>query len=87
MIRGFALKVTYNDAGAGGGGLIGYRGALPTILENVKVRGMTNCRREDGLSRKFMDGVMNRNRPSLLGNEPWCYESTLLSVSPWRFGT
>ncbi len=48
MIRGFALKVTYNDGGAGDGGLMGYRGvcSLPTILENVKVRGMTNCRRQ-----------------------------------------
>lgn len=88
MIRGVALKVTYNDGGTGGGGLIGYRGicSLPTILENVKVRRMTNCRREDGLCRKFIDGGMNGNRPSLHGNEPWCYESNLLSVSPWRFG-
>jgi hypothetical protein len=88
MIRGFALKVTYNDGEAGEGGLIGYRGvcSLPTILENVKIRGMTNCRREDGLCRKFIEGGMIGSPPTLKGNNPWCYESTLLSVSPWRFG-
>lgn len=87
-IRGFALKVTYNDGGAGSGGLIGYRGvcSLPTILDNVKVKGMTNCRHEDGLCRKFVDSGMSGNRPSLVNNEPWCYESTLLSNSPWKFG-
>jgi hypothetical protein len=87
-MRGVAFKVTYNDGGAAPGGLIGYRGVCssPVILENVKIRGMTNCARPDGPCRLFADANFKGTRPSLKGREPWCYESRLLDRKPWRFG-
>lgn len=87
-MQGIAFKVTYNDGGATPGGLIGYQGVCSNaaILENVRTRKMTNCSREDGPCRKFVDGNFAGPKPTLLGREPWCYESTLLSRRPWRFG-
>lgn len=87
-MKAVALKVAYNDGGARPGGLIGYRGVCsnPVILDNVKVRRMTNCKEAGGPCRLFADKNFAGPRPSLQIRQPWCYESTLLSHKPWKFG-
>lgn len=88
FVNGVAFKVTYNDGGAKPGGLIGYRGVCSNhvILDNVKTRRMTNCSKAGGPCRIFADSNFSGTRPSLRGVPQWCYESTLLSDRPWRFG-
>lgn len=87
-MRGVAFKVTYNDGGARKGGLIGYRGVCsnPVILDNVKIRSMTNCADSNCPCRHFADANFSGRRPDLKSHSKWCYESTLLSQKPWRFG-
>lgn len=87
-MRGVAFKATYNDGGAIPGGLVGFRGVCSdrVMLDNVRIRKMTNCSAENGPCRQFVDGNFIGARPSRLRRGPWCYESTLLSASPWSFG-
>lgn len=87
-MRGVALKVAYNDGGAAPGGLIGYRGICSdgVILDNVRKRRMTNCADPNGPCCTFVSNNFTGHRPSIDSREPWCYESTLLSRKPWKFG-
>lgn len=87
-MKAVAFKATYNDGGAGAG-LVGYRGVCSdrTILENVLTRKMTNCSDPHTPCRSFADGNFTGRRPTLSPNmAPWCYEATLFTRKPFRFG-
>ena len=88
-MKGLALKATYNDGGAHPGGLVGYRDVCSdrVMLDNVRVRKMTNCSAEGGPCRVFVDRNFKGKRPRLGSVPSWCYESTLLSTSPWCFSS
>lgn len=82
-MNGIAFKVTYNDGGAGGG-LFGFDGVCSNrnMLVNVRDRKMTNCSRDDGPCRAFVDKNFLGKRPST-GN---CYESHIFQRKRLEFG-
>ena len=80
-MKAVAFKVTYNDGGAGAG-LLGYRGVCSdrNILENVRVRKMTNCSDENHCCRIFADNNFTGRRPSISNlKQTLCYEAYLFN--------
>lgn len=82
-MRGFALKVTYNDGGCGSG-RFGFRGTCSdeAMVTNIVTRKMTNCSAEGGACRTYLEGGFVGPRPKA----PLCCEAYLLRSRPWRFG-
>jgi hypothetical protein len=87
-VKGVALKATYNDGGSSSG-LIGYRGVCSDrmIAHNVLGKPVTWCSQKQNECAKYARSGFNTPRPRLNhdGSGP-CYESSLLSMKPFRFG-
>ena len=86
-MQGVAFKVTYNDGGAGAG-RVGFRGICSrgNIAENAQDGGPVWCSQSDNPCRIFADGNFRGPRPRIVGQNGPCYEATLLSHKPFRFG-
>ncbi len=83
-MKGIALKVTYNDGGAGGSLFGGFRDVCSNrnMYVNVRERRAANCSREDGPCRDFVDTGLVGRRPT----SGRCYEQYLFDRQPMEFG-
>lgn len=87
-MRGVAFKVTYNDGGAGSG-LVGYRGVCSDrmIVSNALGEGAVWCSQKQNPCYMYAKGgFLAGERPRIANREGPCYEATLLSRRPFRFG-
>lgn len=87
-MKGIAFKVTYNDGGADGG-LVGFRGVCSNrmIAENALNGGAVWCSQKENPCHIYAKhGFDESQRPKLKKGGLLCYESTLLSERPFRFG-